>query len=325
MTEEKSGVVEKVWPWVIIILAVAAAVFYSFYGQKPALTLEQAKIKAGEFINKNLLQGETTASISQVAEENGLYKISLKLEDQEFTSFMTRDGKKFFFSGIDMDAAEAEATAGEQTEKDIPKTEKPTVELFVMSYCPFGLQAEKGILPVVNLLRDKIDFQLKFVDYLMHGEQEMAENLRQYCVSRSESRKLTDYLACFSRTGKAAECLISEKIDAIKLAACENETDAAYNIKKSFADKALWRKDDYPPFDVFAVDNEKYDVSGSPAFVVNGTMVSPKRDAESLKKMICGAFIDEPAECATGLSPDLPSAGFGEGAAGDSVSAGNCN
>ena len=37
-----------------------------------------------------------------------------------------------------------------------PKKEKPEVELFVMSHCPFGTQIEKGMLPVARLLGDKI-------------------------------------------------------------------------------------------------------------------------------------------------------------------------
>ena len=31
------------------------------------------------------------------------------------------------------------------------KLEKPIVEAFVMSHCPFGTQIEKGMLPVVSV------------------------------------------------------------------------------------------------------------------------------------------------------------------------------
>ena len=36
----------------------------------------------------------------------------------------------------------------------------PEVELFIMSHCPYGTQTMKGIVPVVELLGDKIDFEL---------------------------------------------------------------------------------------------------------------------------------------------------------------------
>jgi hypothetical protein len=66
-----------------------------------------------------------------------------------------------------------------------------------MSYCPFGTQAEKGILPVVNLLKDKIDFKVKFVNYAMHGKKEIDENNLQYCIQKEEPNKYNSYLTCF--------------------------------------------------------------------------------------------------------------------------------
>jgi hypothetical protein len=50
------------------------------------------------------------------------------------------------------------------------KREKPDVDVFVMSYCPFGTQIEKGLLPVWDLLGDKINLNIRFVDYAMHGK-----------------------------------------------------------------------------------------------------------------------------------------------------------
>lgn len=335
MTEEKNQVdakknfIEKVWPWAALAIVVVAAGAYYFYAPKAvvALTLEQAKIKADEFINKNLMQGGVTATIGQVVEESGLYKISLNVNGQDYTSFMTRDGKKFFTTEIDMEAVQKEAGAAEaQANQTTPKTEKPVVELFVMSYCPYGTQAEKGILPVVSFLGDKIDFKLKFVNYLMHGEKEMLENLRQYCIENQEPQKLNNYLNCFLKEGNAASCLASEKIDAGKLASCEQATDAQFKIKQSFADKNSWDNPNYPPFAIFNADNQKYNVSGSPTLVINGVTASKiARDPESLKKAICAAFTSEPEACKTALSAAAPAPGFGEGASTTTGAAGSCN
>lgn len=331
MTEEKNQVdvkksfIEKVWPWAALAIVVAAAGAYYFYGQKitPSLTLEQAKIRAGEFINKNLMQGGATATISQVVEESGLFKISLNVSGQEYTSFMTQDGKKFFTTAIDVEAAQKEsATAQSQQNQAVTKTEKPSVELFVMSYCPYGTQAEKGILPVVSLLGDKIDFKLKFVNYLMHGEKEMSENLRQYCIEKQEPQKLSNYLNCFLKAGDAQSCLASEKIDVGKLASCEQTTDAQFKIKQSFADKNSWDNPNYPPFAIFSADNQKYGVQGSPTLIINGTTVATaSRDPESFKKAICDAFTNEPEACKTVLASVAPAPGFGEGTTGSAAAA----
>ncbi|MEM2131153.1 MAG: GILT family protein, partial [Candidatus Woesearchaeota archaeon] len=73
--------------------------------------------------------------------------------------------------------------------KCMEKKDKPEVQLFVMSHCPFGTQMEKGILPVVELLGNKIDFKVRFVYYAMHGEVEVKEQLRQYCIQKEQQDK----------------------------------------------------------------------------------------------------------------------------------------
>jgi len=73
------------------------------------------------------------------------------------------------------------------------KKDVPEVELFVMSHCPYGTQMEKGILPVVELLGDKIDFKIRFVYYAMHGEKEVNEEARQYCIQKEQKDKFISY------------------------------------------------------------------------------------------------------------------------------------
>ena len=53
------------------------------------------------------------------------------------------------------------STADTSTSTTVPKSDKPLVELFVMAYCPYGTQAEKGLIPVIELLGDKIDASIK--------------------------------------------------------------------------------------------------------------------------------------------------------------------
>ena len=40
---------------------------------------------------------------------------------------------------------------------------KVCVELFVMSQCPYGVEAEKAIIPVIEEFQDRIDFYLYFI------------------------------------------------------------------------------------------------------------------------------------------------------------------
>ena len=296
----------------------AGAYFYSSkgnLGSASAKQMEAIKIKAEKFINENLVSPGTNAKIKSISEESGVYKIYVSVGTQEIVSYLSKDGKSFFPQVISMDSSTPESPAplAQNTNQAVSKTDKPSVELFVMSYCPYGLQMEKGILPVVELLKSKINFQLKFVDYAMHGQKEIDENLRQYCIQKDTPAKLSAYLNCFTKQGDATACLASAKIDSSVLTACVSQTDAQFKINAKAADKSQWRTTQFPPFDIYQVDNAKYGVQGSPTSVINGISVSTQRDSQSLLNTICLAFNNQPNECQQKLSTNAPSPGFGEG------------
>ncbi len=305
---------------VISLVLIALGVGAYFYASKgninfgSAAQLEAIKVKAEKFINENLVAPGTDAKIKSITEESGVYKIYVSVGTQEIVSYLSKDGKSFFPQVISMESRKpADSGAVNSGNQGAPKTDKPVVELFVMSYCPYGLQAEKGILPVVELLGSKIDFQLKFVDYAMHGDKEINENLRQYCIQKNTPSKFSAYLDCFTKQDNASACLTSAKIDSSTLAACVSQTDAQFKIKVKAVDKSQWRTDQFPPFDINEADNTKYSVQGSPSLVINGTLVQAARDPQSLLTLICSGFTSEPSECQQKLSSDAPSPGFGEG------------
>ena len=193
----------------------------------------------------------------------------------------------------------------------MPKKEKPEVELFVMAYCPFGIQSEKGILPVLSLLGDKINFSVKFCTYAMHGKKELDEQLLQYCIQKEQRDKYLDYLACFLKEGKTEECLNETGIDRKELDSCIEKTDTEFNITENYKNRSTWLGGRFPRFDVYKESNEKYGIRGSPGLVINGVLANPGRDPESLLNAICLGFKDKPAECSERLSSSTPSPGFG--------------
>lgn len=204
---------------------------------------------------------------------------------------------------------EDEACNSEWTCMD--KLEKPKVELFVMSHCPYGTQIEKGILPVADLLGDKIDFNVKFVYYAMHGEKELNEQMLQYCIEKDQNSKYTTYLKCFLKEGNSDECVSEVGIDKAALDACVAQADTEFKITEKFNDKSTWSGGSYPPFDIYKTENEEYGVGGSPTLVINGVIAQTGRDPASLLEAICTGFTNKPAECSVALSSETPSPGFG--------------
>lgn len=303
------------------VLVAAALGAYALYFRTTGLSISDAKVLAEKFINENLLGQGMTASIENIVEEGGLYKISLDVSGQAATSYLTKDGKLFFTQALDIAEIEKQA-ADAKKQAETVKSDKPEVELFVMSYCPYGTQMEKGILPVLGALGDKINFLLKFVGYAMHDKKEVDENTRQYCIQKEQNDKLSGYLTCFLKAGDATGCIASTGVDNAKLANCVSAADAQFSITKNFNDKNSW-SGQYPPFDINKADNEKYSVQGSPTLVINGTTVSTQRDPASILQAICSAFNNQPTECLNQLSAEQPAAGFGEGTV-SGASNGNC-
>ncbi|MDD5527426.1 MAG: thioredoxin domain-containing protein [Patescibacteria group bacterium] len=299
------------------------------------LTPDEAKAQITDFINTQLLAAAPyKATVDSISEANGLYKMSIDVNNQKIDTYMTKDATIFFPQAIDMTkkTAVATSTASNQpapTAEVSKKTAKPTVELFVMSQCPYGTQIEKGILPVVAALGKKIDFAVKFCDYSMHGQGEVNEEMSQYCIQKNEPQNYQAYLKCYlgsaGQPADAAACVKSTKVNAAKLASCVATTDKTYSITAGYNDKSTWVSGQFPQFNIFKADNTKYGVQGSPTLVINGETVSPARDSASLLKTICSAFTTAPAECQTTLSADTPSAGFGYAAGSAASSGATCN
>jgi glutaredoxin len=260
------------------------------------LSAQDAANKAISYINN--LSGGSGASLLGVTEESGLYNIHMRIGQDEYESFVSKDGKVLFRPGYYYYINEISTGGGGSTTTGIPKSDRPDVKIFVMSYCPYGLQAERMMLPVYDLLKDKINIGIYFVDYAMHDNKELDENLRQYCIEAENQSKYFDYLRCFIQSGNSSSCLTEAEINLENLASCISATDAIYNVSA----------ETYPVFDVQKDLNDLYGVTGSPTIIINGQKVSVSpRTSENFKQIICSAFNTSPEECSQTLSTEVPS------------------
>ncbi len=308
---------------VAVILVVLA--FANFGGSmfKGANTVspDEARTKALDFINKNLVTAGTTAEITSITEySDSLYKMTVKVGDTSIDSYMTKDAKQFFPQSMDIDAVNNGTVASDGTTTpsapvvaaDIPKNDKPKVELFIMSHCPYGTQIEKGIVPVAKALGDKMDFEIKFVNYIMHDMPELVDNIKQYCIGTEQKDKYNDFLTCYLKAGDAVGCVASSGVDQKKLDKCYAATDKKFNLIANFNDKSKWNGS-FPTFAIHDAENKAYGVQGSPTLVVNGKIVESNRDSASLLATVCAAFNNAPEECKATLDSATPAAGFGTG------------
>lgn len=291
----------------IVFAFTAYAVFQAAYtlSNPSELSAQEAADKAITYISGH---GGAGAALIDVTEESGLYKIHIRVGQNEGNLFVSKDGRILFQQAIFMDGSTGNATPTPAVE--IPKSDRPDVKVFVMSYCPYGLQAQKMALPVYDLLKDQIDIGIYFVDYAMHDKQELDENLRQYCIQSENVSQYFDYLECFTASGDCDSCIAASGIDSGVLASCIATTDATYNVTGQYNDQSTWVHGD-PVFDIHKDLCELYGVTGSPTIIINGVKVSVNpRSPENFKQIICSAFNTPPEECDQILSTTVPSSGF---------------
>ena len=198
-----------------------------------------------------------------------------------------------------------------KTDYGITKMEKPTAELFIMSYCPYGLQMQKAYLAAWKLLGSKADMSVKYVDYAMHGKKEVDENTRQYCIGKDQPTKLIAYLECFSGKDDYVACLKEAGVNESKVSSCVASTDKQFGITAKYDDQSSWLSGRYPIYPVHADLNEKYGVRGSPTLIINGVEAQVGRTSEAVKQAICAGFENAPAECSQTLTNVNFDSGFG--------------
>lgn len=289
--------------------------------------------KAIDYINSNQLS-QTPASLVSTSEESGLIKIKIKIGSNSFDSYVTRDGKFLFPQAVDISGKKANATANQNASNgnsqtavqilaSIQKTSKPSLEAFVVSSCPFGLQMQRMISDAVkNIPSLASNIVVRYIGSIsngvissMHGPEEAQENLRQICIREEQPTKYWNYVSCYMKKttstassgmplGDSPACQASTGIDTVKLNACVSDTSRGL---------AYAQKD----FDL----SNKYNVSGSPTLVVNGATVEEftsanqpvfgsSRSSDEIKTIICDSATSKPSFCSTNLNTAQASASF---------------
>ncbi len=312
VNEEDSEVISKLKenPWMIVsgvlILIIAALLIWNLTGGLTGNVISEDKAGANLVDYLNSMTGGGVELIS-VSDAGSLYEVIVSYNGQEIPVYSTKDGKYFVQNVVPItgDAVNSLNTSQPPAPQDIPKSDKPEVELFIMTECPYGTQAEKGLIPTIEALGDKADIQIRFVHYFMHGDVEEQETYRQVCIREEQSDKYLDYLSCYLGAGDSATCLTETQINKAKLTSC-----------------IATKSEDY-----YAQDSElsnQYGVQGSPTLVINGVQANSGRDSVSYLDTICSAFSTQPAECETQLSSASPSPGFGYAASASGATDATC-
>lgn len=290
------------WIVVAIVLCLAGIllIIRSFKGKTEEFKTKQIP----EAIKKVLNSPSTKFEITSVVEKSGVYEFVLKLNNQDYTSYITKDAKILFTSGVELDKQAKKDATGASTEQkkltcnDLQKADKANLTAFVVSNCPFGLQMQrvfKNALAENSVLSQSLD--VKYIGAIengkitsMHGDEEAQENLKQICIREEQKDLYWPYVSCYMQAGKTEECLATVNVDKTQLDACT--TDAKRGL-------AYAKKD----FDVAT----KFNVSGSPTLVLNGKQIVSEfdfggRTPNSIQTIVCCGSTNKDGSCSTEIS-----------------------
>ena len=171
--------------------------------------------------------------------------------------------------------------------------EKAKVEFFVMSQCPFGLQVEKGIAPVLAKMGGDIDFHLEFIGQIkdgkltsMHGQAEVDGNKVQLCAVKHAPSNYMAMIECMNKNMRAIPgnwegCAQQTGVDVPKVKACFEGPEGESLLKTSFENA------------------QKRQARGSPTMFIGNKPYRGPRSESAFTRAICDAFPkDKPALCA---------------------------
>ncbi len=302
----------NVWMTVSIVLAIGLVLALAGNRGGSGIGTSEAGESLVTFLNTNVVP-DGGVTLKEVIDKGSLYQVNVLYNGQDIPVFISKDGKYFIQGATDMTAA-ADNPANTNTNTntpastEVPKSDKPVVELFVMSYCPYGTQAEKGFIPMAEALGSKVDAKIRFVHYILHGEKETQENYRQICIREEQGDKFWKYLKCTLNStdpnapADVTQCMTKNGIVVSKVNDClANRAEALYKVDADLS--------------------QQYGVQGSPTLIINGVESNAGRNSASYLTGACGAFNTVPSECSKTLPTANPSPGFGFGSDSSSVAA----
>jgi len=319
----------------IIALIIILFIIYKLIVQKNNINNIKNNLLP-QAVKKILRNEKANISIDYLKETSGIYEFQLTLKDQnnqKFISYITKDGKILFISGIKTDELLKNQTTTSQTTKkltcnDLKKSSQPKLTAYVMANCPYGLQMQRVFKNIINtnayakdnlrveyIFNQNSNFETGELDAL-HGKEEAQENLRQICIREEQTTLYWPYVSCYMQKENNSEnCLNQVGVNTISLDQCL--TDKNRGLK--------YAKKDFE-------NTKKLGIAGSPTLVLNDTQIVSEfdfggRNPNTIKEILCCSSDKKLAYCNEEFSKDDVAVSFSatDKSEANSSSAGGCS
>jgi glutaredoxin len=302
-----------------VIIAMVAIIFATgIAGGSAAVPPEDCGKTVISYANTHLIQPNSPATLISVTEKNGMYQITARNQARDFGFYATKDCSLLFIDPYNLKANTTRTPSPTPTPIPLPvKSSLPSTDLFVMSFCPYGVQAENAMEPVVGLLGTKANITVRFIASVngttvdsvksLHGLTEAKEDLRQLCIAKYYPQELWPYLMDFNKNCQDA----SLRKNTASLDACGVNATRKLGIDNQKIETCAGGSEGLALLSADEAITKNYQVTGSPTLIINGQRFSGQRTAESFKQGICTHFEVPPAECSVNLSAQAVAASSG--------------
>ncbi len=168
----------------------------------------------------------------------------------------------------------------------------PTLEMYVMSQCPYGVQVMNAVAPVKDKLGKDLTLKIGYIGsgsagsfQSLHGPAEVKGDIAQLCAAKQSPENYLKLIVCQNKNPRAVdtnwkECAGEAGMDAAKLEACVNGDEGAQLLAASFAEA------------------QAKGAQGSPTMFLNGKPYQGGRKTRDFMKASCEAIGgDAPQPC----------------------------
>ncbi len=239
---------------------------------------------------------DSEVTLIDVEDEGSMYLATIEFKGEDMPIYVTKDGSYYAPSLVPLKISNSQSSSNNQEKQDIPKSDKPQVELFIWSYCPYGVQAQGPLAEVATLIGSDAD--IKAVLYHDgHGEYETQQNKIQACIQEVDKNNYWEYATGFVDT-------IYPKCGSSKDIECDKTESISLMKSLGIDSSAVMNCVDSDGQDLIDADSQRakeVGVTGSPSLVINDIKVNVARTSEAYKTAICEAFNEAPEECSTTL------------------------
>ena len=279
----------------ILLVLLVASIYTNGFGLADTatgaeLSMSEAEVKVLDYVNTNLLQAPFVAEVSASEDVGTLYKVTLSVAGQEVESYITKDGSLFFPQGFDVNdviVAQGDVKLDVSIDDDAIKGDvnaPVTIIEFSDFECPFCGKYIAETYP--QIVEDYVntgkvryvfrDFPLDFHPEAQKaaeaaecaGEQGMYWEMHDYLFANQ------DYLGVSYLKGFAKDL----KLDTDKFDEC---LDSGSMEEEVLAD---------------LIEGQSYGISGTPAFFINGKMISGAQPYEVFAQEIEAALSENGEE-----------------------------